>query len=167
MPAQRGNALGQRLQHVQPHGCIVLGVQRKADAANAAVMQRLQLCVGDIGVHHGNAARACSAQRLDGVQRGPVVRAMRTRLDDDGALQPHGAAQLRIVGSRGMGSKTRTKARIEDMQMGVAGACRQCVHQRLSCAAAFSASVCWPSVGAAKAGGPGVRSNSTAPAKPR
>ena len=175
MPAQRGNALGQRLQHVQPHGCIVLGVQRKADAANAAVMQRLQLCVGDLGVHYGNAARACSAQRLDGVQRGPVVRAMRTRLDDDGALQPHGAAQLRIVGSRGMGAhgllclgpKTCIKARIEHVQMGVAGASGQCVHQRLSCAAAFSASVCWPSVGAAKAGGPGVRSNSTAPAKPR
>ena len=138
-------------------------------------MQRLQLCVGDIGVHHGNAARACCAQGLDGVQRGPVVRAMRTRLDDDGALQPHGAAQLRIVGSRGMGAhglrslgpKTRIKTRIEDMQMGVAGASGQCLHQQPSCAAAFRAWVCWPSVGAAKAGGPGVRSNSTAPAKPR
>ena len=96
---------------------------------------------------------------------------MRTRLDDDGPLQPHGAAQLRIVSSRGMGAHglrgLGCKTRIEDMQMGVAGACRQCVHQRLSCAAAFRASVCWPSVGAAKAGGPGVRSNSTAPAKPR
>ena len=67
MPAQRGNALCQRLQHVQPHGCIVLGVQRKADTANAAVMQRLQLCVADIGVHHGNAARAGGSQRLDGL----------------------------------------------------------------------------------------------------
>ena len=72
MPAERLDALRQRLDHVDRGGGgprIELG---EADAADAAVGHALELGVGDVGMNHGDAARLRPELR-DGVERHLVV----------------------------------------------------------------------------------------------
>ena len=57
VPAEIGDALAQRLDHVDRHRGGARIEHREADAANAAVGERLQLRVGDARMHHRDAAR--------------------------------------------------------------------------------------------------------------
>ena len=62
VPAEISDALGQRLDHVDRDGGGARIEHREADAADAAVGERLQFRIGDGRMHHRDAARVRGAQ---------------------------------------------------------------------------------------------------------
>ena len=73
VPAEIGDALGERRDHVDRHRGGARIEHREADAANAARIKRLQLSIGHVRMHHRDAARVRGAKLRDAVERHAIV----------------------------------------------------------------------------------------------
>ena len=125
VPAQVADPVAQGLAHVKgDHG--VVGVPHaEAQAPDAALVQLLQFFVADLVGDHGDAPGALGAKLLDGVQQAGVVRGKGLGLDEHRPLQSQLVGQLGIGLHRadlGGGLPVVGKGRVDDVQVGVAGA---------------------------------------------
>ena len=80
MPAEFGNSSRERLDHLEADHHVLRRVEREANPANAACVQRGQFRVGHIGFQHGDASGTLGTKLPDRVERHAVVRAVDARL---------------------------------------------------------------------------------------
>ena len=131
MPAQRRDPRHDPQHQIQLGRAPEMAGEGEPHPAHPALVQPLEIRLGERIVDHGDAAVAAAAAG-DGVQHGRIVGAAAARLHDDRALEPEDVLQPaevlhRRVG-RGVGAALRigeSVGRAEDVAMGVAGTGRK------------------------------------------
>ena len=133
MPAEIGDALGQRLDHVDRHRRARRIEHREADAANARIGHRAKLAVGDGRVHHRDAARVGRPETLDRVGRHAVVGDVGRGRHDHGARRADARLQQLVLIDRSVALHARLRPRprrrkavaVIDVHVAVAGVRRR------------------------------------------
>jgi len=130
MPAEGVHAFRQRLDHVEGGGRDIGSAERKADAANPAVIEDLQFGLRDGRMDDGDTARI--ARELgDGIERHVVVGEVGPWLHDDAAcgadplLQQAEFLHARIRDGAARSRGLRKAGDIVDVVVAVAGAGRR------------------------------------------
>jgi hypothetical protein len=130
VPAEIGDALRQRLDHLGRDRARARVGEAEADAANAAGMKGLELGVGDRRGDDRDAARARRELR-DRVERHPVVGRIVARLHDDDARRPDPLLQQPVFRDGGVGRRRprvrrhRKAHRVIDVHVAVGGVGRR------------------------------------------